>query len=69
MGLILGFFSIPLPLVFNVSNDGLAALMHVHMLDSDFLLTLPLHVLDGHLLLTLPSMLVEALKERCISAA
>jgi len=38
--------------VFNVSNDGLAALMHVHMLDSDFLLTLP-------------SMLVEALKERC----
>ena len=40
----------------NVSNYGLPTLMHVH-------------VLDGHLLLTLPSMLVEALKERCISAA
>ena len=40
MGLILGFFSIPLPLVFNVSNDRLAALVDVYVLDS--------HQADAH---------------------
>jgi hypothetical protein len=42
--------------MFYVSNDGLTALMYMN-------------VLDSHLLLALPSMLVEALKESCVSAA
>jgi len=40
--------------MFNVSNDGLATLMHVYVFNGDFLLTFP-------------SMFVEALKESCIS--
>ena len=38
MGLILRFLVDPLPLVLNVSDDGLAALVHVDVLNCDLLL-------------------------------
>ena len=38
MGLILRFFVDPLPILLNVSDDGLATLVYVHMLNGDFLL-------------------------------
>jgi hypothetical protein len=55
MGLILRFFVDPLPVVLNVSNDGLAALVHVHML-------------NGDLLLPFTTVTVERLKQGCVGA-